>query len=252
MKERQMPLNRDSNMDSMHRTGSTCESEDRIRRIAGICGLGGALLFFAGDIVCYGYVGPGSGFSEGMLATVMHESQERLFAGGLVGPVAAYLCIVGFWHLYLNMQPTRAFLRRLTFALFAALMVAGSAVHTLWTAKGLALKYCYDQGAPCPALITAISSYWSLAYNMGAFPGYAGSALLAALVVTGKTFYPRWTVLVNPGLLIRVLLPFARLVPAPLGAILVGGFTNLSIAAFFLVSVVTTWKGEQFPLRRSK
>jgi len=38
-----------------------------------------------------------------------------------------------------------------------------------------------------------------------------------------------------------VLSPFADRVPAPLGAILVGGFTNLSIAIFFLVSLLTTW-----------
>jgi hypothetical protein len=31
------------------------------------------------------------------------------------------------------------------FAAFSVLMVFGSAVHTLWTAKGLALKYCYGQ-----------------------------------------------------------------------------------------------------------
>jgi hypothetical protein len=31
-------------------------------------------------------------------------------------------------------------------------------------------------------------------------------------------------------------------VPAPLGAIFVGGFTNLSIAGFFLVSIFTTWR----------
>jgi hypothetical protein len=38
-----------------------------------------------------------------------------------------------------------------------------------------------------------------------------------------------------------VLSPLADRVPAPLGAILVGGSTNLSIAIFFLVSVATTW-----------
>jgi len=39
-----------------------------------------------------------------------------------------------------------------------------------------------------------------------------------------------------------LLSPLAERVPAPLGAILVGGFTNLSIAIFFLVPVSTTWR----------
>jgi len=47
-------------------------------------------------------------------------------------------------------------------------------------------------------------------------------------------------VLANFGLL-SLLEPLGSQVPAPLGAILVGGFTNLSIAVFFLVSVLSTW-----------
>jgi hypothetical protein len=175
-----------------------------------------------------------------MIATVMRASTARLFAGGLVGPLAACLCIVGFWHAYLNIRPSHVLLARLVLILFSILMVAGSAVHTLWTAKGLALKYCYGQGAPCSDLLAAIKSYWALVYNLGAIPGYLGAGLLFGLVLLRKTYYPRWTVVANPAVLM-VLSPFADRVPAPLGAILVGGFTNLSIAIFFLVSLLTTW-----------
>jgi len=57
----------------------------------------------------------------------------------------------------------------------------------------------------------------------------------------GKTRYPRWTVFANFGVL-SLLAPLAEWVPSPFGAVLVGGFTNLSIALFFFVSVVSTWK----------
>src|SRR5579859_4811589 len=75
---------------------------DRNRRIAGLCGLAGALLFFVGDMLFYGHLGSGANFSAGLLNTVTHASDARLFAGGLVGPLAACLCIIGFWHVYLN------------------------------------------------------------------------------------------------------------------------------------------------------
>jgi len=113
-----------------------------MRRLAGLSGLAGALLFFAGDMLFYEHFGPGAAFAKGMLATVLRASPERLFAGGLVGPIAACMCIVGFWHVYVNIRPSNLLLARLMFVLFSVLMVAGSAVHTLWTAKGLALKYC--------------------------------------------------------------------------------------------------------------
>ncbi len=219
---------------------------NKFRRLAGLSGFVGALLFFAGDMLLYGHLGSGSNFALGMLAAVQQASIARLFAGGLVGPLAACLCIVGFWHVYLNVRPTNVLLGRILFALFAMLMVAGSAVHTLWTVRGLALKYCYGQGEPCSTLLPAIKSYWSLAYNLGALPGYVAALLLVFLVLWKKTYYPRWTILANPAALI-LLSPLANQTPAPLGAILVGGFTNMSIAVFFLVSILTTWKDHEEP-----
>lgn len=212
-----------------------------MRRSAGIAGLAGALLFFAGDMLFYGYWGSGASFASGMLATVQHASVERLFAGGLVAPLAACLCIIGFWHVYLNVRPKAAVVGRVMLVAFWLLMIAGSAIHMLWTAKGLAMKYCSGQGPECTNLIAAMKSYWSLADMQGEIPGYVGALLLAVLVVLGKTMYPRWTVIFNPAVLIAVS-SFAYLVPAPLGAILVGGGINLSIAVFFAVSAATTWK----------
>jgi hypothetical protein len=217
------------------------ESSDQLRRLAGLSGLVGALLFFVGDMLFYGHFGSGARFADGMLAIVLRASPARLFAGGLVGPFAACLCIVGFWHVYLNVRPSGAFVGRLMLVAFSVLMVAGSAVHTLWTAKGLALKYCYGAEAPCSQLLATLKSYWALAYNLGSIPGYIGAALLVALIVLGKTWYPRWTVIINPAVLLAFS-PLAYYVPSPLGAILVGGYTNLSIAVFFLISVLTTWK----------
>ncbi|MFZ0298842.1 MAG: hypothetical protein WAM13_10885 [Candidatus Sulfotelmatobacter sp.] len=97
---------------------------------------------------------------------------------------------------------------------FFILMGRGSAVHTLWTAKGLALKYCYGQGPPCSDLLTIIKSYWTVAYNLTSIPGYFGSLLLMGLVLTRRPWYPRWTVLVNPGVLI-LLSPVAAKIPSP-------------------------------------
>jgi hypothetical protein len=86
--------------------------------------------------------------------------------------------------------------------------------------------------------------YWELAYDLAAVPAYIGAILLLLIVLLGKSVYPRWTVLANFGLL-SLLEPLASQVPAPLGAILVGGFTNLSIAVFFLVSVLSTWNATE-------
>ena len=98
-----------------------------------------------------------------------------------------------------------------------------------------------DREKIAPDLIAALRNYWQVAYDMAAVPAYVAAFLLLILVLLGKSLYPRWTALANFGIL-SVLAPLAGRVPAPLGAVLVGGFTNLSIALFFLVSVTSTWR----------
>ena len=73
-------------------------SPDESSRLAGLAGLVGALLFFAGDMLFYGHFGAGASFHDGMQRVVRDASMARLFTGGLLGPVAACLCIIGFWH----------------------------------------------------------------------------------------------------------------------------------------------------------
>jgi hypothetical protein len=222
--------------------GIMAETAQWKRRWAGVAGVCGALLFFAGDMLFYGHWGTGAGFHAGMIETVRNASLGRLYAGGLVGPFAACLCIIGFWHVYLNVRPSQAFLGRVMLVLFVVLMVCGSAIHTLWTATGLATKFCFgSDDAGCRALQQAVNAYWDLAYNIGAAPGFIGAIVLIGLVLWRKTWYPKWTVLANPALLM-LLSPLADRAPAPLGAVLSGGFTNLSISAFFSVSVWTTWR----------
>jgi hypothetical protein len=91
-----------------------------------------------------------------------------------------------------------------------------------------------------PDLLAALRGYWEVAYNLAAVPAYIGAVLLLFVVVFRRSIYPRWTALANFGLL-SLLAPIAARTPAPIGAILVGGFTNLSITVFFLVSVLSTW-----------
>ena len=163
-----------------------------------------------------------------------------MFIGGLLGPVAACLCIVGFWHVGQNITPRSPLLGKLVFYILAAMMVVGSAVHALWVPRGLATKYAAPLSAYLPDLFAALRRYWEVAYDLAAVPAYTGAVLLLFAVLFGRSIYPRWTALANFGLL-SLLEPLATQAPAPLGAVLVGGYTNLSIAVFFLVSVASTW-----------
>jgi hypothetical protein len=209
-------------------------------RLTGLTGLAGALLFFAGDMLFYGHWGSGAKFHDGMLQVLREGSWQRLFVGGLVGPIAACLCLIGCWHVRGNLITRSPFFGRVAFLTLAATMVIGSAVHALWVPRGLAMKYSDALGGIAPQFIAALKDYWYFAYQMAEVPAYVAASLLLILVLWGKTRYPRWTVFANFGVL-SLMAPLAERVPSPFGAVLVGGFTNLSIALFFFVSVLSTW-----------
>jgi len=215
--------------------------DETANRLTGLTGVAGALLFFTGDMLFYGHWGSGAKFHDGMLQVLREGSWQRLFIGGLVGPIAACLCLIGCWHVRRNVITRSPLLGRAAFLALAATMVIGSAVHALWVPRGLAMKYSDALGGIAPEFIAALKDYWYFAYQMAEVPAYVAAILLLILVLWGKTRYPRWTVFANFGVL-SLMAPLAERVPSPFGAVLVGGFTNLSIALFFFVSVVSTWK----------
>jgi hypothetical protein len=59
------------------------------------------------------------------------------------------------------------------------------------------------------------------------------------LVLSGRTTWPRWTVLANPGLVYLALVTAAMAAPEPIAKVLTGYGFNLSWLTFFIVSVST-------------
>jgi hypothetical protein len=106
--------------------------DETVNRLTGLTGAAGALLFFAGDMLFYGHWGSGAKFHDGMLQVLREGSWQRLFVGGLVGPIAACLCLIGCWHVRRNVISRSPFLGRVAFFALAATMVIGSAVHARW------------------------------------------------------------------------------------------------------------------------
>jgi|SRR5438874_2686453 len=106
------------------------ETELAFKRWTGLAGLAGALLFFCGDML-YGHWGPGATFHQGMLTVLQQTSRTRLFVGGLVGPVAACLCLIGCWHVRQNLVGRSPLFGRVAFLALAATTVVGGAVLAL-------------------------------------------------------------------------------------------------------------------------
>lgn len=71
-----------------------------------LVGLSGSILMFIGDMVLYyskdDYVADGT--LNPIIDIMKTESRTRLYIGGIIGPVAAFLYCIGYYHLVLVMN----------------------------------------------------------------------------------------------------------------------------------------------------
>ena len=71
-----------------------------------LIGLSGAILMFIGDMALYyskeDYVADGT--LNPIIDIMKTESRTRLYVGGIMGPVAAFLYCIGYYHLVLVMN----------------------------------------------------------------------------------------------------------------------------------------------------
>ena len=213
------------------------------RNVYGIIGLTASIVLFSGDMLLYGHFGSASGFLDGAKTVASEASLGRLFAGGVLGPIGALIYIVGFWHIYLNTKQAGKTAALLVFIGCASMIVIGGTYHALWTVQMLLYKYSIPDMHAFELLTEAVHSYSSVIYAISAAAGYPAFFILFYLVVRGKSRYPRWTVIANPGIL-YILPVFLSGLSAPFGAVIIGGYMNLVFSVFFITSVITTWRDQ--------
>lgn len=207
-------------------------------RILGFTGLAAAILMFVGDAGLHGYLGSGRDYEANISLIVSKRTETQIIAGGFIGPITSLLYCLGFLSICGMISPKSPVLAAIATGSAAASIIIGGAYHAMWGIRGLLIK----AGLPSSnyqELYDRIVRYIRLFYNaMMVFAGVASLLLLFA-VLSGRSLYPVWTAVVNPGLLL-LFKPLARLIPSPLGAIVSGGYLNLVFVVFFSVILIVT------------
>ena len=197
-------------------------------------GLAGALLMFAGDMLLY-YTpedfacGPKSSAEERINAIidVMKELPAgRVMAGGMIGPIAAFLYCIGFYHIVLMTNEQTYTLAMAAFLLSCFGIIIGGAYHSHCAYLGL----LGDDGGR-NALNAAMKYFQKMPLILYAGEGI-GFLLLIFLIVTGKTVLPRWIFLLSPGMLFMLKPAFSRL-PKGARVIILGGWMNLISVIYY-------------------
>ena len=197
-------------------------------------GLAGALLMFAGDMLLY-YTpedfacGPKSSAEERINAIidVMKELPAgRVMAGGMIGPIAAFLYCIGFYHIVLMTNEQTYTLAMAAFLLSCFGIIIGGAYHSHCAYLGL----LGDNGGR-NALNAAMKYFQNMPLILYAGEGI-GFLLLIFLIVTGKTVLPRWIFLLSPGMLF-LLKPAVSRLPKGARVIISGGWMNLISVIYY-------------------
>ena len=205
-------------------------------------GLFGALLMFAGDMLLY-YTpkdfsyGPKSSTEEKINAIIdvmKGLPAGRVMAGGMIGPVAAFLYCVGFYHIVLMTDEQGRTLAMAAFLLSCFGIITGGAYHSHCAYLGL-----LGDDKNRDALHTVTKYFQKLPLILYTGEG-TGFLLLVILIVTGKTVLPRWMFLLSPGVLF-LLKPVVGRLPKGVRIIVSGGWTNLISVIYYAAALIAVW-----------
>ena len=199
-----------------------------------IIGLVSALFMFAGDMLLYftkEKMHPDGTFAP-VIEVMKKVSYNRLTAGGAIGPVAAAGYCAGFYSFVLCADASARPFAAAAFAICSLGMIIGGAYHSQCAYLGLIGKTGEESSLSIVTKNITTLSAMSTAFTA------AGLLIFGALVLLGRTEFPRIFVLLTPVVTYFLRYLWKRL-PQPLYIILYGGWSNLMFAVFYVAAIVT-------------
>ncbi len=196
-------------------------------------GLLGSLLMFAGDMLLY--FTPGAYDMDGTLRPYMRIMRDvpagRVRLGGVLGPVAAFLYVLGFAGLALTARGEMDWLVWLAAALLAFALICGGAYHAQYVYLSVIAKTGREE------LYDEVAGNIMFVMRFAIVPMYLGFIVLGVAIALGQTVFPPWFVVLTP--LVTSFLGLVWMhVPQPARCILFGGWSNLVFTIMFVAMVL--------------
>jgi len=202
-------------------------------QVFSLLGLLGALLMFTGDMFLY--YEPVSGQNYNSIAKMTIQPIKYLTIGGIIGPIASIFYILGGLLFYLVFKPINKVFASILFVLFGIVYMFAGTYHASFPNYGfvgrLPIEFQSQQ-------IGYIRDYLGAMYNIMFYCSILWTILLFYLVLFKKSIYPKWLLIFTPTLLTFFSTYIKSVTPYPYGAILYGGWLNISYVIFFAISLV--------------
>ena len=199
-----------------------------------LIGLLGSFLMFLGDMTLYydpnDYDGEDT--INNIIGIMKNVSIKKLYIGGLLGPICAFIYCIGFFHIVLDIQEKYLTIGWFVFLINVFGMILGGAYHIKCAYLGLLSRY-ENKGAFDEFLKFLKLQAKIVFVTMG-----LGNIGIAILMLLGFTVFPRWQVLFTPIFLI-ILTPLAERLPKGVHMIIRGGWFNLLYFIYYFSLLIS-------------
>ena len=196
-------------------------------------GLSAAIIMFVGDMLLYydkqDYVSDGTFHT--VIALMKKVSDKRLYVGGIIGPIAAFLYCLGYVHIFYIVHKSCLAVSVFCFMICSLAIVVGGAYHSHCSYLGIIGKLEDDKS------MNSIIKYFSIINMISMIFQVIGLLTLAILIVCGFTILPRWFSLLTPGVL-YLLLPLWKRLPKGIHIIVCGGWANLIFVIYYVMLIL--------------
>ena len=198
-----------------------------------LTGLIAGLLMFSGDMLLYydkkDYVSNGK--FDSVIDIMKNVSEKRLYAGGLIGPIAAFLYCVGYYHIVLIAEDKISVLAMIAFLSSCMGIIIGGAYHSHCAYLGLIGKLNDKK------TMDIVIKYFTAINKLSLLFQAAGLLIILVCIAFGWTELPNWLAIFTPGIL-YLLLPLMRKLPKGIHIIICGGWANLIFVIYYLAVLI--------------
>ncbi|WP_099208716.1 DUF6796 family protein [Urinicoccus timonensis] len=198
-----------------------------------LIGLFASFLMFLGDMILYydsnDYDGKNT--INNIIGIMKNVSIKRLYIGGLLGPICAFIYCIGFYHIVLAIQEKYLTIGWFVFLINIFGIILGGTYHIQCTYLGLLSRY-ENKGA-FDEFLKFLKLQAKIVFGIMAIANIG----IALVILFGFTVFPRWQVLFTPMFLL-ILTPLTGRLPKGLHMIIRGGWFNIIYFIYYLILLI--------------
>ena len=194
-----------------------------------LIGLLASFLMFLGDMILYydsnDYDGKDT--INNIIGIMKNVSIKRLYIGGLLGPICAFIYCIGFYHIVLGIDEKFLNFGWFVFLLNVLGMILGGTYHIQCAYLGLLSRY--ENKEAFDEFLRFLKFQAKIVFTTMAL----ANILTALIILFGLTIFPRWQALFTP-IFLLIFTPIADRLPKGLHMIIRGGWLNIIYFIYYL------------------